>query len=171
MTERGQGDAVREGCSYLIDGASGSQGREVQPRSLLRSPARLPPPWREPHDVRGSPRGELLTAPRRSSLSPEARWGEDLLPWIRSCHASDLCPGECQMPFQMFFFFSLQVGFLPLTCFFRRWTCSRISQASCKNTTFFWLGFVSQPIFTGRWIHWWKRSLNTTLWKKKEDCH
>lgn len=30
--------------------------------------------------------------------------------------------------------------FLPLTCFFRSWACSRISQASCKNTEFFWLG-------------------------------
>lgn len=141
MTERGQGSIVREGCSYLTDCASGSQGREVQPRSLLWSPAWLPPPRREPHDVGGSPCGELLTAPRRSSLSPEARWGEDLLPWIRSCHASDLCPGECQMLFQMFFL--TIVGFLPLTCFFRSWACSRISQASCRNTTFFWLGSVS----------------------------
>ena len=86
------------------------QGREVQPRSLLWSPAWMPPAWREPHDVCGRSRGELLTATSRSSLSPETWWGEDLLPWIRSCHASDLCTGE--------WFFFLFNG-KPINCFSR----------------------------------------------------
>jgi hypothetical protein len=102
-----------------------SQGGKIQSCRLLWSTAWLSSPWWQPDAVCGGPCGELLTASSRAALSSQTRRGADLLPWVWSCHAPDLCTGEwflmvnlpTAFPFFFPFFCCCQIS--PLNEFFR----------------------------------------------------
>lgn len=133
-----------------------SQGRKIQPCSLLWSPARLPSPWWQPDDVCGRPGGQLLTARRRQAVSPETRWGADFLPWVRSCHASGLCTGkrfsrQAHQSLAVVAYILTADRFLSLPdFFFTLWTGGKPAGTQLS---------LSHPLtlyFTWRIVHWWK---------------